>query len=61
LKDGVEAKLETGKTTLKKQDFSTLNEFSVSKEELEKYKVGDDIGIEVLEDGSIIGIEGVSK
>jgi len=61
LKEKAEGKIKTWNATLSKNDFSLLKEFNTSKEDAEKYKTWDVIGLDLIEDGIEVGIEWTSK
>lgn len=64
-----DTKIETSKqwkskkwnTTLSKCDFVVLKEFKTTKEEIEKYKVWDNIDIDLIQDWMEVKIEWISK
>lgn len=53
--------LKEEKSTLSKNEFSTIKEFPVSEEEIEKYKVGDEITIDAIEWVELVTLSGYSK
>jgi hypothetical protein len=46
-----------GKTTLNKSNFSKIVEFPVSDKEMENYKVGDTLTLDVLEGDVKVSVE----
>lgn len=59
--DKAEWILKDWKTTMSKNEFSTISEFPVTQEEIEKYKVGDEIGLDSVEVWAKIIIEWITK
>lgn len=53
--------LKDWKTTMSKNEFSTISEFPVTDEEIAKYKVGDEIGLDAIEVWAKIIIEWITK
>ena len=56
-----ESTLKEGNTTISKNSFSKIKEFNVSDEDLEKYKVGDIVSLDIIEAWMTVWIEGISK
>lgn len=61
LKEKAEWTLKEGNSTMTKNDFSEIREFEVSDEQLEKYKVGDSVSLDSLEEWINVRIEWISK
>ena len=53
--------LKDWKTTMSKNEFSTISKFPVTQEEIERYKVGDEIGLDSVEVWGKIIIEWITK
>ena len=56
-----ESKLAEGKKTLNPSNFSEVKEFSITEADMEKYVVGEDITLDVLEGVTSVSIESISK
>ena len=56
-----EWKLKEGKTTLSKNEFTTIKEFELKEWDKEKFKVGDVVNIDVLEWVETVTLVGYSK
>lgn len=61
LRQKAEWSLKEGKTTLAQQDFSFLKEFPITDAQKENLKVGENIGIDILEGITEVSIEWTSK
>lgn len=61
LKKKKKGELTNGKKTLAPQDFSFLKEIDISKEDVEKYKVGDTVSLDSLEWIEEVRVVGTSK
>jgi len=56
-----ESKLAKGKKTLNPSDFSEVKEFRISEADMEKYVVGADVTLDILEGVESVSIESTSK
>lgn len=61
LKNGANAELAEGKTTLNKSSFSKIKEFPISTEEKGKYNVWEVVALDVLEGDVKVSVEWFSK
>ncbi|MCH2188542.1 50S ribosomal protein L3 [Candidatus Gracilibacteria bacterium] len=61
LKKDEKAELGKDKQALPKENFSTLKEFRIQEVDLEKYKIGDALTLDILEGIETVTLQGVSK